>query len=81
MTTSSRVRISVERALSVPLSTQIRDQVVAAVSTGDLKEGERTSTSAPARGFPGPQSQYCGAGVPDSREGRLRNNACRGRGQ
>lgn len=41
MTTSSRVRISVERALSVPLSTQIRDQVVAAVSVGDLKEDER----------------------------------------
>lgn len=35
------VHITVSRALGVPLVTQIRDQVVSAISVGDLKAGQR----------------------------------------
>lgn len=36
-----QVRITVSRALGVPLVTQIRDQVVSAISVGDLRAGQR----------------------------------------
>lgn len=38
------VNITVSRSLSVPLVTQIRDQIVHAISAGDLRAGERLPT-------------------------------------
>lgn len=38
------VQFSVSRTLSVPLVTQIRDQIVSAITLGDLKPGERLPT-------------------------------------
>lgn len=35
------VRISVSRALGVPLGTQIRDQILSAISVGELRPGDR----------------------------------------
>lgn len=38
------VTVSISRSLRVPLATQIRDQVVAAISVGDLEVGDRLPT-------------------------------------
>lgn len=38
------VTLSITRSLKVPLATQIRDQVVAAIAAGDLKVGDRLPT-------------------------------------
>ncbi len=38
------VTVAISRSLNVPLATQIRDQVVAAISVGDLKAGDRLPT-------------------------------------
>lgn len=38
------VTVSISRSLNVPLATQIRDQVVASISVGDLEVGDRLPT-------------------------------------
>lgn len=38
------MRITVSRSLGIPLATQIRDQIVAAIATGDLAPGDRLPT-------------------------------------
>ncbi|WP_165960469.1 GntR family transcriptional regulator [Actinocrispum wychmicini] len=38
------VNIAVSRTLGIPLATQIRDQIVAAISVGDLRPGDRLPT-------------------------------------
>jgi GntR family transcriptional regulator len=39
-----QVNIAVSRTLGIPLATQIRDQIVAAISVGDLRPGDRLPT-------------------------------------
>ena len=39
-----QVNIAVSRSLGIPLATQIRDQIVAAISVGDLRPGDRLPT-------------------------------------
>src|SRR6266498_4527489 len=41
---SMQVNIAVSRSLGIPLATQIRDQIVAAISVGDLRPGDRLPT-------------------------------------
>jgi DNA-binding transcriptional regulator YhcF (GntR family) len=38
------VNIAVSRSLGIPIATQIRDQIVAAISVGDLRPGDRLPT-------------------------------------
>src|SRR5918992_3276517 len=38
------VNIAVSRSLGIPIATQIRDQIVAAISVGDLRSGDRLPT-------------------------------------
>ena len=47
------VHFSVSRTLGVPLVTQIRDQILSAISVGDLRHGERLPTVRQLAGFLG----------------------------
>jgi DNA-binding transcriptional regulator YhcF (GntR family) len=47
------VHFSVSRTLGVPLVTQIRDQILSAISVGDLRPGERLPTVRQLAGFLG----------------------------